>query len=216
MQYIKQLCEDCGFKTNTDRLKIPSTKRICLVGRGRTYPKEDYMTYCHRIQDIIHKKSIPTNNDNETSWLKDFKARDPVERVRNCTQIDKSLIENIVETISKYLLEECSVESNWSLGRTVELSEVVQLISQDKLKSLKSECGGLQTLLRNNHHIFKVQNGKVQLRHPKSIEEVNIGMNKNKNKALLKIQQKPCWFYNYHPHGCPLNDTSCSFLHVKC
>lgn len=104
------------------------------------------------------------------------------------------------------------MEYVWSNGKTVELSEVIKIIPKDKLKALKSECGGLQTLLKNNHHIFKVQSGTVQLRHPKTIEEVYNSQNKTK---YVKIQQRPCWFYNNHPQGCPLTDLQCSFLHMK-
>ncbi|XP_049867458.1 probable tRNA (uracil-O(2)-)-methyltransferase isoform X2 [Pectinophora gossypiella] len=219
LQYIKSLCEDCGFITDIDRLKIPSTKRICLVSRGRNYPKEEFGRYCEKIQNIINNgASVPPDaaQNLKRSWIHDFKAREPVQKVRNCTQIDKTLIDSIVDKISNYLLQGCNLDSNWSIGKSAELNEVVQLIPQDQLKSLKSECGGLQTLLKNNHHIFKVQGGIVQLRFPKTVEEVNKNMKSNKNKSCsIKVQQKPCWFYNNHPQGCPLTDKNCSFLHVR-
>lgn len=152
--------------------------------------------------------------DYEKSWINDFKAREATEKVRNCTQLDKSLVESIVEIISNHLLDSCNLKSVWSIGKTVELSKVVELISPDKLKALKSECGGLQTLLKNNHDIFKVQSGTVQLRHPKTIDEVYNSNNKIRTNNV-KVQQKPCWFYNNHPQGCPLTDLKCSFLHIK-
>lgn len=214
LQYIKQICENCGFQTHTDRLKIPSTKRICHIGTGRTYPIEEYDKYCDRIQNLISEGSNTTDGHSETLWLKDFKAREATEKVKNCTQLDKNLVERIVEIISNYLLDSCDLETVWSIGKTVEFSEVVKIIPKDKLKALKSECGGLQTLLKNNHHIFKVQSGIVQLRHPKTIEEVYNSPNKNKT-TNIKIQQRPCWFYNNHPQGCPLTNLQCSFLHIK-
>ncbi|XP_026329624.1 probable tRNA (uracil-O(2)-)-methyltransferase isoform X1 [Hyposmocoma kahamanoa] len=212
LQYIKQVCEDCGFQTVTDRLKIPSTKRICHIGIERTYPIEEYDQYCNRIQNLISVGSSAADVDCESLWIRDFKAREATEKVKNCTQLDKSLIEKIVEIISKHLLHNCNLESVWSIGKTVGLREVINIIPKDKLKALKSECGGLQTLLKNNHHIFKVQSGTVQLRYPKTVEEVYKGQNKTNN---VKIQQKPCWFYNNHPQGCPLTDLQCSFLHIK-
>lgn len=214
LQYIKQLCEDCGFQTHTDRLKIPSTKRICHIGRGRTYPIDEFDLFCDRIQNLISEGSNSTDVDCERLWIKDFKARETTEKVRNCTQLDKGLVERIVGIISNHLLDSCNSESVWSIGKRVELSEVIKIIPKDDLKALKSECGGLQTLLKNNHHIFKVQSGTVQLRHPKTIEEVYKSQNKIKINTV-KVQQKPCWFYNNHPHGCPLTDMQCSFLHIK-
>lgn len=86
--------------------------------------------------------------------------------------------------------------------------ELVKLFEGDTLKKLKAECGGLQTLLRNNSHIFTVQSGRVQFRHPKSVNEINV-----KSKKSVFVKNKPCWFYNNHPQGCPLNDKDCSFKH---
>lgn len=201
-----------------DRLKIPSTKRICIVGRGRIYPEDEHSNYCNKIQNLIEASSTTVQNTGNSSelWIKDFKPRDPVEKVRNCTKIEKSLIELIVDTTTEYLLEDCKNRTNvkWSPGRLVEIHELVGLIAPETLKSLKSECGGLQTLLKNNHHIFKVQSGKVQLRHPKSVQDINneIKLKKSKGK-VVKIKQKSCWFYKNHPQGCPLSDSNCSFSH---
>ncbi|PZC81686.1 hypothetical protein B5X24_HaOG212130 [Helicoverpa armigera] len=215
LDHIKHLCEDCGFKIGIDRLKIPSTKRICLVSRGRIYPEDEYTVYCNKIDEIISKDS--SNTSHNINIDKEFKAREPVERVRNCTQIDKGVVDSIVECISRYLLEGCTEsDPSWSIGRKAEFNELVQLIPQEHLNILKSECGGIQTLLKNNHNIFEVQSGKVGLRYPKTINEVVSNSRKRKLKQMpIKVQQKKCWFYNNHPQGCPLSDENCSFLHVK-
>lgn len=210
--YIKELCEDCGFITDIDRLKIPSTKRICLVSSGRMYPVQQYEVYCKKIDSIVNVR-LNTSQDTPSN----FKAREQVERVRNCTQIDKNVVSSIVDSITEYLLQGCSEKDiTWSTGKTVDINELIPLLSKDQLSVLKSECGGLQTLLKNNHNIFKVQSGKVQLRYPKTIQQINIDSNKRKpTQSTIKIKQKPCWFYQNHPQGCPLNDGDCSFIHVK-
>ncbi|XP_063531560.1 probable tRNA (uracil-O(2)-)-methyltransferase isoform X1 [Cydia strobilella] len=215
LEHIKQLCEDIGFKTDVDRLKIPSTKRICLLGRGRRYEEKAFEDQCNQIRNLIDKEQV---NRNENVWINDFKPRDPVEKVKNCTHIDKNLIQSIVGSITYYLLEGCNVSNIWNSGKVAGINELVQLIPHDQLKALKSECGGLQTLLKNNHHIFKVQSGRVQLRYPKTVEEVKKDSQYKKNKAKsgnIRIQFRPCWFYNHHPQGCPLSDDKCSFLHAK-
>ena len=102
-------------------------------------------------------------------------------------------------------------------------------------QKLKKECGGIQTLLRNNHQvsysvgfksllfnfdyldqIFLVQGGYVQIRDWNNIncEEGN----KRKRKRTSNNQQnvhktKPCWFDCHHPDGCPRPPTTCPFLH---
>ncbi|CAK1545193.1 unnamed protein product [Leptosia nina] len=209
LEYVQALCKDFGFDVHVDRLKIPSTKRICLVSKKRIYPEQEYESYCNYIKESL-KTALRTNGSPD-----DFKTREKVERVRNCTQINKSIIDSIVKCVSNYLLAGCNKDTAWTEGREVEMSDIVKLIPADMLKVLKSECGGLQTLLRNNHHIFKVVNGKVQFRYPKTIEEVQDNIkNKKSNNTSLKTQVKPCWFFNNHPHGCPLSKDSCSFLHV--
>lgn len=199
-----------------DRLKIPSTKRICIIGRSRLYNEEKHGEFCINIQSLINNQTSTVTDKGSEIWIKDFKAREPTERVRNCTQIDKGLIESIIKTITKFLLSETLCNVRWSPGKIVDINDLVKLLPRDQLKSLKSECGGLQTLLKNNHHIFKVQSGKVQLRQPKSIEEMNKEIKSKKTKSKsIKLQEKPCWFFGNHPQGCPLEDINCSFLHVK-
>lgn len=211
LRHIQELSIECGFNIEMDRLKIPSTKRICLVSKGRTYSNNSYEEYCRKIQEIIDSRDSSVENKNNPSWVNNFRPREAVERVRNCTQIDKEVISSVVERIFNYLLKDFGNESAWYAGKNVEFRELVQLIPQQQLKQLKSECGGIQTLLKNHHNIFQVQNGKVQLRYPKTIEEIN-----KKGKAgNIKIKKKPCWFYTYHPQGCPLPELNCSFLHVK-
>lgn len=220
LEHIKGICEECGFVTRIDRLKIPSTKRICLVGQKRVHSKQDYEQYCDRINYLINNSTTltpdsETKTKSTTSWTSNFKPRESIERVRNCTQIDKNVTETIVGCVSKYLLEGCNSETEWSSGKLVDISELISLLSEKQLKIMKAECGGLQTLLKNNHHIFKVQSGKVQLRYPKTIEEIDKKSRKKdkNNKSSIKLKQKPCWFHINHPQGCPLSDKICSYRH---
>ena len=50
---MKHVSETCGFQTDIDRLRIPSTKRICVVGRERTYKNEDWSTINSSINQLI-------------------------------------------------------------------------------------------------------------------------------------------------------------------
>ncbi|CAG4988535.1 unnamed protein product [Parnassius apollo] len=215
LDYIYKLCQDCGFHTEMDRLKIPSTKRICFIGRRRKYMEHEYDNYQTTISYLVNNRNKVIRNEHEHLEIDGFKTRDPVEKVRNCTQVDKNVIESIIKNITTFLLDGCDFKSEWTPGKELHIFELIDIIPQDKLKVLKAECGGIQTLLKNNHHIFKVQNGKVTLRQPKSIEETTKNIKKQgKNNSVIKVQVRPCWFYNNHPQGCPLSDTSCSFLHT--
>ncbi|XP_078681926.1 putative tRNA (uracil-O(2)-)-methyltransferase [Branchiostoma floridae x Branchiostoma belcheri] len=49
LDYIHSVGEACGFRVEEDSLRIPSTKRICQIGRTRVYPEEE----THKIDKLI-------------------------------------------------------------------------------------------------------------------------------------------------------------------
>ena len=53
--------------------------------------------------------------------------------------------------------ELCSKYYAFSVAGTIALGDVIKLFDAETLKRLKSECGGMQTLLRNNHQLFHGQ-----------------------------------------------------------
>lgn len=221
--YVKHISESCGFQTDVDRLRIPSTKRICVVGRERTYPQENWLSINSCINELIEDASrlkvegdemkIKCNSAGDNEWALDFKPREATERVRNCTQLEENLIGEIVSLTASHLLIKRRLiphpkkpETTWNAGGIAAFSEIVPLIGTDKLKRLKNECGGLQTLLKNHHQIFLVEKGKVQFRSPIKLNDVI-------NNSKVRVKQKPCWFFQNHPDGCLLEDTECAYVH---
>lgn len=217
MNYIQNLATKCGFKTDIDKLRIPSTKRICLIGSERNYSVDESYTQDLQIQEMINARC--KDNEIKDAWSSSFKPRDTVEKVRNCTQIDKSLIANIIDIVVSLLFRKVRMIDfpegpikTWNAGGEIELPEVAAAISPEMLKELKNECGGLQTLLRNNGHIFKVESGKVRFRIP---GKDKVGQRSKKKNANVTRKVKACWFLTNHPNGCPLNDNECDFLHSE-
>ncbi|XP_003699355.1 putative tRNA (uracil-O(2)-)-methyltransferase [Megachile rotundata] len=217
IEYVKNLSNECGFKTYLDKLRIPSTKRICLIGWERIH-EERSMTE-DRIQRLLSEKTTLIREEKEktiSEWTCDFKPRDTVERVRNCTQLDKMLIKNIVDTVANQLLNEGRVISlekqsrTWNAGRCLELGEIAESIPRETMLRLRKECGGLQTLLRNHSHIFCVAKGKVQFKVPGTKQQVR---RPRKNFVAPRTKTKPCWFHENHPNGCPAIDTECNYKH---
>ncbi|XP_043269554.1 probable tRNA (uracil-O(2)-)-methyltransferase isoform X1 [Venturia canescens] len=224
MKYVKSVCEGCGFKTDIDKLRIPSTKRICLVGRDRIYPREMMPIRDKLIDEIINARSLKgkeisakerKNNSTESQWSTDFKPRESVERVRNCTKVDRAVIDEIINVVTRQLLHKVrNIERNgggtWNAGGQIELAEIAKILAPETLKKLRNECGGLQTLLRNNSHIFRVSDGCVHFRIPGTA----ITSNKNKkNSKNFRTKVKACWFHENHPDGCPVTDELCNFKH---
>ena len=116
-------------------MKIPRTRRVCLVGKkvtGKRYRKVE-------LKQIV------------SSYAVNFASREKVEKVRNCSQVDKVVVGDIVSRV----LELCLGEENF-LDEEVASSLAEHGVV---LAKLKVECGGLQTLLRNHHFIFVVEAG---------------------------------------------------------
>lgn len=92
-----------------DRLRIPSTKRICFVGRtmNKDVIIEDFLL------SMNEKKStfIPRSNEN-LLFSKDFIlnltfypfSRPAVDQVRNCTRVDKNVLNEIMKIVMNELL----------------------------------------------------------------------------------------------------------------
>ncbi|EAT33623.1 AAEL014096-PA, partial [Aedes aegypti] len=202
LRYAREISEVCGFETAVDRLKIPSTKRTCLVGSSRTYDENQFQEYSGKIQTFIDSRVSGSAKGTDLNW-------ESVEKVRNCTKLERSLIDEIVGIVFEALIAKKRMATefpgrNWNAGGKIGIGDLVSLISKDKLTSLKSECGGLQTLLKNNHQIFQVLNGCVQLRIP---------TRQGESSKIVNLKEKPCWFHSNHPDGCPFEEEQCKFKH---
>lgn len=212
IDYLLKISEVCGFEnTRLDRLKIPSTKRICLVGRVRSYDRENFNVQCETVQNFIDDQSHHKRGSSD-KWSESFTPREKVEAVRNCTTIERTLSETIVKRIFNHILNmQQSFDTlfpDWNLGGELPLAEAVKLVSKDELKVLKNECGGLQTLLRNKHQVFKIYGGRILIRKPKRVSDIN-------ERSLKKnvIKSSPCYFFNNHPNHCPLTNEECCYAH---
>eukprot|EP00088_Acartia_fossae_P057454 TRINITY_DN6703_c0_g1_i3.p1 TRINITY_DN6703_c0_g1~~TRINITY_DN6703_c0_g1_i3.p1 ORF type:complete len:563 (-),score=83.67 TRINITY_DN6703_c0_g1_i3:346-2034(-) len=208
LDHVTQLGKIAGFQVDEDRMRIPSTKRICLVGTP-DQTCQDYETRKKTVLDYV------------SSQMKNFVPREKVERVRNCTQIGSDIIQAIVKCVVKVCLETenlmqkdfqedggSNTSRTWNAGGELTLHTVITHLQADKsidLSRLKSECGGLQTLLKNNHSIFHVEKGRVKLRVPSSAKPMY---------AAAKIKRRPCWFHENHPDGCLLQDADCTWIHT--
>lgn len=223
ISYVKYISETCGFDTQIDKLRIPSTKRICLIGWERNYSNKDSHLQDARIKALLNTRSSSSSEKDQNKdifgiWSENFKPRNPKEEVRNCTQLDKNLISDIVKIVSSQLLctyrpinlqEECN--KTWNAGGQIDLKDIVKLVPLEMLKHLRSEYGGIQTLLKNNSNIFSVIQGKVQFRIPGITP--NNAQKKRKGNNTHPIKVKSCWFHENHPDGCPATAIKCNFKH---
>eukprot|EP00056_Hartaetosiga_gracilis_P020310 m.18715 g.18715 ORF g.18715 m.18715 type:complete len:682 (+) comp8351_c0_seq4:46-2091(+) len=197
LHHIKDICTDCGLAVVSDVLRIPSTKRICFTG-------------------VRQSKSIETKYDEVAqAYLEEgqtFKKRAKVQVLRNCTRLPRSFLDECVTVIAMKLLEcgddkaeNCTHSVNgWRIGGELLLADVAKLLGKQRLKTLKSECGGVKTLMKNHRQIFQVSKNGVRLRR----WDLEVQTTRPKN-----IKERPCWFFNNHPDGCPKPAHLCPFLH---
>lgn len=195
LDWVREVCVKTGFEVEEDRMKIPSTKRVCFVGKRKANVDRSVL----EALVFESQKFIP---------------RQKVEKVRNCTQLERNLTETIVGKVVNWCLEEENVEEvnskPWNAGQSMGLSTIAQRLQNEnvELAKLKQECGGLQTLFRNHHYIFVVEKGRVRLRIPSV--DVRKG---SKDASKERLKTKPCWHFHNHPDGCPLSAESCQWIH---
>ncbi|XP_006629745.2 probable tRNA (uracil-O(2)-)-methyltransferase [Lepisosteus oculatus] len=257
IDFIAEVSRVCGFTVEEDCLRIPSTKRVCLIGKTRNYDcsqealvddqRTQYIkkrlacqamanhgksagetTHLQATVDCLNvtthmddvAKEINHDTDKQVcatgNWAAGFQPREKIECVRNCAHLPRELIDKVVLQVANALLglktedgQRCN-NNTWNSGGSLTLRETAELLDKETLQNLKNECGGLQTLLKNNHQVFKVEGGRVGIRDWRM--ETGGRTSKRKTSSEL-LKTRLCWFHVNHPQGCPLPPESCAFAH---
>ncbi|KFP88811.1 putative tRNA (uracil-O(2)-)-methyltransferase, partial [Apaloderma vittatum] len=255
LDFVAQVGFVCGFHVEEDCLRIPSTKRVSLTGRKRTYPPTEWalidkqitqyinnrqtcavVTYDRRVgfhqkdhSDSVCKEAgleLP-ENDTETAgtiWMPGFHPREKVEQIRNCASLPRDFVDDVVLKVANLLLnatpqKACSSmrdenSHTWNQGESLSLKEVAEHLNRETLKRLKSEYGGLQTLLKNNHQVFEVLNGRVHIRDWRKEKPSRKPKPEVKRRLSAEaFKTRLCWFFIHHPDGCSLPSESCPYAH---
>ncbi|CAL1542770.1 unnamed protein product [Lymnaea stagnalis] len=215
----QKTCEVNGVK------RFRSGDEVCLKNGAGHLPSDvnswDARSGCER-------SSCLTNGAAERAaakqWATEFQPRIE-QKIRNCQAVPEPIKQQIVSSVFKLVLNApdavrvpLETGRTWRKGGSVPLGHVAELFDKQTLHALKSECGGLQTLLRNHSHIFQVTGGQVQLRDFTQADPWK-GRNPNKAKGKQGKQQRDtrkttlCWFHVHHPEGCPRPSDECQFAH---
>ena len=125
LDYVSDIGERCGFSMEEDRLKIPSTRRICFVARRNKQNSnangiEKLKNYDGTASNADIDQNIITMLASSKSYcgMTNFSARSNIEEVRNCTKVSKTdVIEPIINTVIKILLsmDDWTIESQPSI-----------------------------------------------------------------------------------------------------
>ncbi|XP_031440389.1 probable tRNA (uracil-O(2)-)-methyltransferase isoform X2 [Clupea harengus] len=255
IEFIAEVSAQCGYNTDEDCLRIPSTKRVCLVGKSRSYVASEESLAEERRRNLLRLRQCPPPGPpgehhhhgdvggQEEGGCHDawgsgvFQPRERIEAVRNCGGLPREFVDGVVLHVANTLLgqteereeekdkeeeeekeEEKSDRDTWKTGGSLSIGEVAELLEASTLLRLKKECGGLQTLLKNNHQVFRVMGGRVHIRDWRA--SVLSGGVAGRGKAKRKpptpegaVKTRPCWFHAHHPGGCPLPTQQCPFAH---
>ncbi|XP_037336456.2 probable tRNA (uracil-O(2)-)-methyltransferase isoform X2 [Pungitius pungitius] len=235
IDFIAEVSQVSGFDTEEDCLRIPSTKRVCLVGKSRNYqPSEDAEAERRRARYIQSRRAAPGDDgggcqgngeaDGDPGgggggggcWGAGFRPRERVEAVRNCAALPRDFVDGVVLQVANVLLgmaedDPGATPTGWNQGGSLSVSEVAGLLVQETLQLLKKECGGLQTLLKNNHQVFR-EGGRVYIRDWR--DAAARGADTRRRPVVSgALKTRHCWFYDHHPQRCPLQVERCAFAH---
>uniref|UniRef100_A0A8R1DFG4 tRNA (uracil-O(2)-)-methyltransferase n=1 Tax=Caenorhabditis japonica TaxID=281687 RepID=A0A8R1DFG4_CAEJA len=193
-EWTVSVAERLGFHVKLDRLAIPSTKRLCIIGR---VPEGGL---CPDLDATIH---LMTDGQK-------FVARPHEIRNNNCMNIPKPEREKIAKKLFEYILKESDeVREGWHCGAEVPLCQLATILTEEDKKLMKDQDGGLQTFMKNHHQIFHVYKASARLR---DFRQPVVSHRKNWKPKKAVTHQAVCWMAFNHPDGCPVGE-SCRYAH---
>ncbi|XP_038054849.1 probable tRNA (uracil-O(2)-)-methyltransferase [Patiria miniata] len=210
----------CNSENNTENAVNAASTLTCQI--PNTHSSCGDQTH---VLESNTKSSVPS-----AQWAPHFHPREKMEPVRNCAKVDYDLRQMIVNKVACSILTDAGVDfadsvrgkkekKLWRKGGSLTFAEIAKLFDSDTLKQLKSECGGLKTLLKNSHQVFQVSSCSVEIRDwsegaPTQRAHAKKPMRKNARKTDT-FKTRLCWFHAQHPDGCPLLASQCQFAHGK-
>ncbi|XP_030848144.1 probable tRNA (uracil-O(2)-)-methyltransferase [Strongylocentrotus purpuratus] len=324
LNFVREAGEMCGFEVEEDKMRIPSTKKICHVGRRKTYAAEEHPQVLARMEEYVacrcrksachkrkshlidsvrdsessricpvssletgigadsaestacdckdtectHKRELTSSDssstegqclggegDTDKNLAPNFKPRAVEERVKNCSRVERSLKDRITLEVAWAILEDGGVRRTskdgdevqggggvqddtgrsskmpklWRRGGSIGLGDAAKLFDGPTLKNLKSECGGLKTLLKNYNPVFEIIKSKVSLKDwsqlPSSDATDPVSSSGSSSRTASRQSEKKdrerqqlyktklCWFHEHHPDSCPRMAEACPFAH---
>ncbi|XP_068926681.1 probable tRNA (uracil-O(2)-)-methyltransferase isoform X2 [Petaurus breviceps papuanus] len=231
LDFIKEVGFTCGFHVEEDCLRIPSTKRVCLIGKSRSYPAtEEALVDKQRTQYIENRQcctgiphsedsphsssgsTIETNDCDRHPYLSCLSGEPPQghlpENERKVPQEDGIWINGFQPRDKIEQVRNCASLPRDFVDHIV--LKVANLLLNGKQQNLKEQAfeGSSKTWNRG------VVNGRVYIRDWR--EEKNTKKNQPEAKRRLSseaFKTRLCWFFMHHPDGCSLTSESCSYAH---
>ncbi|ODN01750.1 putative tRNA (uracil-O(2)-)-methyltransferase [Orchesella cincta] len=207
--YIEYTCtigDKYGYQPTLEKLRIPSTKNICLVGLDCSRRFEEGILSA-RVEDVISQ----LNSGDQGNPLSKFVPR-TVESAMENPVLEPRVAIAIVEKIFGLLVKpwnETVHGDEWYTGREdLTFAEITNALSIEEREMLKGKGRGLRTLVKSNRHLLMMNGNIIKLRMPDANDIGNV-----RTSSRDKIKSRDCYFKTNHPQGCPLPDNLCSYRH---
>nr|CAD2198266.1 unnamed protein product [Meloidogyne enterolobii] len=198
-KYLENIIIRLGFNLMKDQLRIPSRKNKCFIG---IIPETGLV---QNLEEVINELLLAAK-----IFKKSFAPRPAIEKVRNCSRLPLDAKIDLARRVVDYLMKKQPENINgWRCSGPVHLSKLSEdVLTEDDRKMLSEQDKGMQTFLRGQHQTFLVECGNVSIRKWPLVNADFMAKASND-----KIRKTDCWFFKWHPDGCPLASDVCSFKH---
>ncbi|CAF1286043.1 unnamed protein product [Adineta steineri] len=195
LSYIEKIAKILDFDIKKDKLRIPSTKNICFMLHQTNENNSIDSIRTHLLDhfgiDITLEHADPQIPNHQASCSK-----------------SKPEFYSTKFSIIKFLFEYIMTHN-----QSLTISEAYNILPNELCEQLKCENGGLKSIILSYRHAlyFDPQTKLITLANPQ-LNSITLKQKKS-SKAIFKT--KPCFFFTFHPNGCPLIDEQCAFSHCK-
>uniref|UniRef100_A0A8C5LLB5 tRNA (uracil-O(2)-)-methyltransferase n=1 Tax=Leptobrachium leishanense TaxID=445787 RepID=A0A8C5LLB5_9ANUR len=223
LDFVTQVGHKCGFNVEEDCLRIPSTKRVCLVGKSRTYlPSQEIQIDEQRkvyikAQDVDtldspNKTTIPErwkdhseHSDDLVDHTDGHKGPSPLKCVRE--KEHGNWISNFQPREKVEQIRNCALLPRDFIDKVV-LQVAALLLKEEEANNVKDT----RQPIWNKGLI----NSRVSIRDWTREAQTLTSKRRPESKRTLSpevLKTRLCWFYVHHPDSCPRVADSCPYAH---
>ncbi|XP_071945097.1 probable tRNA (uracil-O(2)-)-methyltransferase [Antedon mediterranea] len=169
LDFVFEIGQICGFTVLEDRLRIPSTKRICHVGKTRTYKQEEQKKIDSKIKELIEKRSSTKKTDysNNMQVICESESSDSYRIKRELDETQNVSCQKI-QRIDQHDKTTCGDDSkNWVQGFTAR--EKVE-----RVRNCATVCRDLRQEIVNKVALKLLEEGGVQLRSDTLVKDTSL------------------------------------------
>uniref|UniRef100_A0A670Y7M5 tRNA (uracil-O(2)-)-methyltransferase n=1 Tax=Pseudonaja textilis TaxID=8673 RepID=A0A670Y7M5_PSETE len=234
LDFVAEVGTVCGFQVEEDCLRIPSTKRVCLIGVSRT--GADGPALEDERREFIRKRrpggpvtlapggsrprprqeqSLSAAGQRRCAEEREGRPSRPPgflprgkEQVRNCTTLPHALVDQVALKVAHLLLSE--TDGSLLHGPSSPWNRGGSLPLSDIAGHLDKAT--LKTLKKEHGGLQTLlrNNHQVEGERPRKQLRARPARARLPSEAT---KTRLCWFDRHHPQGCPLPSASCPYAH---